>query len=380
MTRNAGDPTSHPSNLVVRTNAVVIGAGQAGLSAAYHLKRLGQEVGRGFIVLDDAARAGGAWQHRWPSLTLSTVNRVHDLPGLAFATTLDARDENEVPAAMAVPGYHAAHEQRFELRVLRPQRVRSVTSLADRLHVKTDLVTISAAGVVNATGTWQTPNIPDVPGRERFAGRQIHTRDNKTADAFADQHIVIVGGGLSAIQIVDEISRVANTTWVTRRPPDFRDGSFDEQSGRSAEAAVEARVRQGLPPKSVVSAAGLRRTPAVAAMEARDVLNRLPMFSEIDWDGIVWPDGRRQHADAIACCTGFRASLDHLAPLALRESDGGIVMQGRLATEVARDPRVRLVGVGPSASTIGANRAGAAAAAELLATLGLGTRPGQSAF
>ena len=40
-------------------------------------------------------------------------------------------------------------------------------------------------------------------------------------------------------------------------------------------------------------------------------------------------------------------------------------MTGRLATQVARDPRVHLVGYGPSASTIGANRAGAAAAREL---------------
>jgi hypothetical protein len=45
-------------------------------------------------------------------------------------------------------------------------------------------------------------------------------------------------------------------------------------------------------------------------------------------------------------------------------------MTGRLATQVAKDPRVHLVGYGPSASTIGANRAGAAAAKELMAFLG----------
>jgi hypothetical protein len=55
----------------------------------------------------------------------------------------------------------------------------------------------------------------------------------------------------------------------------------------------------------------------------------------------------------------------------LREPDGGIIMTGRLATQVSRIPRVHLVGYGPSASTIGANRAGAAAASELTAFLGL---------
>jgi hypothetical protein len=55
----------------------------------------------------------------------------------------------------------------------------------------------------------------------------------------------------------------------------------------------------------------------------------------------------------------------------LGEPGGGMTMTGRLATEVAKDPRVHLVGYGPSASTIGANRAGAAAAKELMASLGL---------
>jgi hypothetical protein len=54
----------------------------------------------------------------------------------------------------------------------------------------------------------------------------------------------------------------------------------------------------------------------------------------------------------------------------LCEPGGGITMTGRLATQVAKDPRVPLVGYGPSASTIGANRAGAAAAKELMAFLG----------
>jgi hypothetical protein len=106
-------------------------------------------------------------------------------------------------------------------------------------------------------------------------------------------------------------------------------------------------------------------------MQARGVLNRLPMFSEILENGIRWPDGTVVRADVILWCTGSRSSLDHLAPLMLREPGGGITMAGRLVTQVAKDPRVHLVGYyGPSAFTIGANRAGAAAAKELMAFLG----------
>ena len=94
------------------------------------------------------------------------------------------------------------------------------------------------------------------------------------------------------------------------------------------------------------------------------------MFSEITEDGVRWEDSTALHADVILWCTGFRSALDHLAPLALRGPDGGIVMTGRLATQVASHPLVHLVGYGPSSSTIGANRAGAAAAEELIETLG----------
>ncbi|AHG91559.1 flavin-binding monooxygenase-like protein pyridine nucleotide-disulfide oxidoreductase [Gemmatirosa kalamazoonensis] len=358
------------AGLRLRTEIVVVGAGQAGLSAAYHLKRRGLTPLRGLVVLDRSPSPGGAWQHRWPSLTLSTVNRIHDLPGMRFADAVDT-EAAEVPAAVAVPRYFAAYERAFELPVYRPVTVTVVCQRGDRLVVETDHGEISARGIVNATGTWETPYVPEYPGAERFRGRQLHTKDYRTAAEFIGRHVIVVGAGISAIQLLDEISRVTTTTWVTRRPPEFRTGPFDEAAGRAAVAMVEDRVRHGLPPLSVVSVTGLPVTPAVEDMRARGVLHRLPMFAEILDDGVRWPDGTTMRADVILWCTGFRSSLDHLAPLMLREPNGGIVMTGRLATQVAKHPRVHLVGYGPSASTIGANRAGGAAAEELMAFLGL---------
>ena len=352
----------------MQTDIVVIGAGQAGLSAAYHLKRRGLEPVRGFVVLDRSAQPGGAWQFRWPSLTLSTVNRIHDLPGMRFADVLEPGSD-EVEAAVAVPRYFAEYERAFELPVYRPVNVTVVCGRSERFRIETDRFDISARGIINATGTWESPYIPEYPGRERFRGRQLHTRDYRTASEFAGLHVVVVGAGISAIQLLDEVSRVTTTTWVTRRPPEFRTGPFDEAAGRAAVAMVEERVRQGLPPRSVVSVTGIPLSPAVEAMRARGVLERRPMFSEIVDDGVRWEDGELIRADVILWCTGFRSALDHLAPLMLREPDGGIVMTGRLATQVAKNPRVHLVGYGPSASTIGANRAGGAAAQELMAYL-----------
>lgn len=366
--------TAAPS-AIIKVQVVVIGAGQAGLSAAYHLKRRGLAPHKGFIVLDQSTEPGGAWQHRWPSLTLSTVNRIHDLPGMPFSEAVDT-DETEVPASTAVPAYFAAYEKRFKLPVYRPVTVKIVCDRGDRFRVETDRVQFSARGLINATGTWENPYIPDVAGRERFKGRQLHTKDYRTAEAFRGEHVVVVGGGISAIQLLDEISQVTTTTWVTRRLPQFRQGPFDAEAGRAAVAMVEDRVRRGLPPPSVVSVTGIPVTAAIESMQARGILNRLPMFSEVTEDGVRWPDGTTLRAGVILWCTGFRSSLDHLAPLMLREESGGTTMTGRLATQVAKDPRVHLVGYGPSASTIGANRAGGVAARELMEFLALAGESG----
>lgn len=370
MSDNPDTASISALRMVYKTDIVIIGAGQAGLSAAYHLQKRGLKAGENFIILDKSPIAGGAWQYRWPSLTLSTVNRIHDLPGMSFADIL-APQVTEVKASVAVPKYYAAYEEKFNLPVYRPVNVNVVCERNERFRIETDRETFSARGLINATGTWETPIIPHYAGAELFKGQQLHTRDYQTADLFKGKHVVIVGGGISALQLLDEISQATTTTWVTRREPQFRETPFTEEDGRAAVAIVEDRVRRGLVPGSVVSVTGIPLTPALKAARQRGALKRLPMFSEITETGIRWADGTEQQADVILWCTGFRSSLDHLAPLQIREDNGGIIMGGKLATLVVKDPRIHLVGYGPSASTIGANRAGSAAATELSEYLGL---------
>ncbi|MCT9088566.1 NAD(P)/FAD-dependent oxidoreductase [Streptomyces sp. ASQP_92] len=340
-------------------DVVVIGAGQAGLSGAYHLRKAGLEPGRDFVVLDHAPRPGGAWQFRWPSLTYGKVHGMHALPGMELTGASADR-----PSAEVIGAYFAAYEDAFDLRVHRPVEVSAVREgEAGRLLVETSEGGYATRALINATGTWDRPFWPRYPGQETFRGRQLHTADYPGPDAFRGQRVVVVGGGASGTQHLMEIAGVAaDTTWVTRRPPVFREGPFDEEAGRDAVALVEERVRLGLPPASVVSVTGLPLNDAVRAARAGGVLDRLPMFDRITEHGVAWDDGRSIGADVILWATGFRPAIDHLAPLRLREPGGGIRLEG---TRAARDERIHLVGYGPSASTIGANRAGRAAVREI---------------
>ncbi|CAL9374486.1 NAD(P)-binding domain-containing protein [Streptomyces sp. enrichment culture] len=338
---------------------VVIGAGQAGLAAAYHLRRTGFEPERDFVVLDHSPGPGGAWQFRWPSLTYGKVHGMHALPGMELTGADPSR-----PSAEVVSGYFAEYERTFGLRVQRPVDVRAVREGTDgRLVVETSAGVWSTRALVNATGTWDRPFWPRYRGQESFRGRQLHTAQYAGPEEFAGQRVVVVGGGASATQHLLEIApHAASTTWVTRRPPVFREGPFDEDAGRAAVALVEERVRQGLPPRSVVSVTGLPLNGAVRAGLESGVLDRLPMFDRIVPEGVEWSDGRRVAADVILWATGFRAAVDHLRPLRLREPGGGIRVEG---TRAVADPRIHLVGYGPSASTIGANRAGRAAVRDI---------------
>lgn len=337
-------------------DSVVIGAGQAGLSSSFHLRRLGV----GHVVLDANADPGGAWQHRWDALTMADVHGVADLPGQALPESAGSERANTF-----VPDYFADYEDRHDLPVVRGAEVRAVRDEGGLLRVEAaDGRTCLARTLVNATGTWRRPFVPHYRGQDTFAGWQLHTIDYPGPEAFRGRRVLVVGGGLSAVQFLGALRPITDTLWVTRREPVWRTGDFGEAEGREAVAQVEERVRQGLPPRSVVSVTGLMLRPQEQEAARLGAYERRPMFERIEPDGVRWADGTFEPVDVIVWATGFRPDVDHLAPLRLRSPRGGIQLGDTpsTATTSVADPRVQLVGYGPSASTIGANRAGRVAA------------------
>ncbi len=339
-------------------DSVVIGAGQAGLSTSYHLLRRGIH----HVVLDADEAPGGAWQHRWDSLTM------HDVHGIAALPDAAPLREDEGRANVVVPGYFADYERAHALPVVRPVTVDEVVEAdGGMLEVRSGARSWTTRTVVNATGTWSQPFVPAYPGAATFRGRQLHTHDYAGPEGFRGRRVVVVGGGASAVQLLGEIAPVAaDTLWVTRREPVWRTDDFTPEVGRAAVALVEDRVRRGLPPASVVSVTGLALREQEREAERLGAYERHPMFRAIEPDGVRLADGAHWPADVILWATGFRPAVTHLAPLRLRSPHGGIQLDG---TTAVADPRVQLVGYGPSASTIGANRAGRVAARGVAAWL-----------
>ena len=386
-----------------RVKVVVIGAGQAGLSVAFYLRRFELVADEDFVMLDRAPGPGGAWQHRWSSLRLGTAHRVNDLPGMSeLGLSFDTADRN-LPAKDVVAEYYDRFEQHFDLRVRRPMNVRRVVNDGVDLQVRyEDLAPqpieeqkaarglfgrrrktfeeppspaaphheISTQFLVNATGTWGSPFVPYYPGMSEFAGRHVHTSDFTDAEDFRDKHVVVVGGGTSAIGFMLELEEVAaGLTWVSRRPIDWLDRQELDLEGASAAVAMQdeaARSGRALP--SIVSGTGVPKSRRIAAGIERGLLVARPMFDRIEADRVVW-DGDESgmaRADVIIWATGFRPDLRHLSPLKLREKAGGITVGQGAAWS---DPRIFLAGYGPQASTIGASRAGRMIARQIMAML-----------
>ncbi len=350
------------------TQVVVIGAGQAGLAVAYYLRRFELTPGVDFIIYDRGPITGGAWQHRWDALKLGSAHHVHDLPGMAELGLSFETADRTLPARDIVAGYYRRYEEHFGLDVQRPV---TVTCVFDR---GADLIVQHTAGetatrvVVNATGTWGAPFVPYYPGVNDFRGRQVHTSSYLSAEEFAGQSVVVVGGGTSAIGFLLELEGIAaSLTWATRRPVDFRDESeLTIEGGVAAVAMQDAAARNGQALPSIVSGTGVPRTRRIAAGIDRGVLVERGMFSRIEADGVRWPDGSFTQADALIWATGFRPELRHLAPLRLREKTGGLTVASGASWQ---DSRIFLAGYGPQASTIGANRAGRIIARQIMAQL-----------
>ena len=184
-------------------DVIVIGAGQAGLAAAYHLKQRGQR----FLVVDAASEIGHAWRSRWDSLRLFTAAEYDALPGMAFpgsAGTYPTKDE--------AADYLVEYARRFDLPVLLNCAVRRLTRLKGGFAVETSQGRLLARQVVVATGPWQQPVVPAVSRDLGESVVQLHSSAYRNPADLPQGPVVVVGAGNSGRQIALELAASHDVT------------------------------------------------------------------------------------------------------------------------------------------------------------------------
>ncbi len=181
-----------------RFDTVIIGAGQAGLSTAYHLTRQGIEC----VVLEGHDRVGDIWRRRFDSLRLYSPAKYDGLPGWGFPGP-----RWNYPDKDQVADYLEAYADRFALPVRTGVHVDSVTKAGDWYVVSAGDQVFEAANVVVATGTKQRPRVPDFAAELDPSIRQLHSHDYRNPAQLPSGDVLVVGASHSGADIALEVAR-----------------------------------------------------------------------------------------------------------------------------------------------------------------------------
>ncbi len=188
-----------------RVDTLIIGGGQTGLAAGYHLARRG----RSFLIVDANERIGDQWRHRYDSLRLFSPARWDALPGMRFPAPGWSS-----PTARQMGDYLEAYAAASEFPVRMDTRVERLVRADDGSD---DLIAVLPDGrirarqVIVATGAFARPRIPDVAGRLDPAIRQIHSSEYRNPSQLADGPVLVVGVGHSGADIAYEVAGTHRT-------------------------------------------------------------------------------------------------------------------------------------------------------------------------
>lgn len=191
-----------------RIDTLIIGGGQAGLSAGYHLARRGIP----FVILDANPRVGDSWRNRWDSLRLFTPNRFNGLPGMPFPGPRWA-----LPTKDEFADYLESYAERFELPVRTGVEVERLTRKGDRFVAAAGDRRLEADNVVVAMSSWQRPRLPQFASELDPRIIQLHASDYRNPGQLQEGGTLVVGAGNSGAEIALD---VAGTRRVWLSGPD----------------------------------------------------------------------------------------------------------------------------------------------------------------
>src|ERR1700738_3622472 len=195
---------------------VIVGAGQAGLGLGARLKQLGVPT----LIVDKRERPSGTWRERYATLSLHSPVWCDHMPYLPFPETWPRFASKDRVAdwldayatimyldiwtgADCIGSQYDEALGAWRLSIIRGGRP----------------IELRPMQLVLATGFWDAPYVPDLPGRDRFAGRQQHVADARDIERCDGLRSIVIGAGTSAHDIAAQLWEAgANVTMIQRSP------------------------------------------------------------------------------------------------------------------------------------------------------------------
>ncbi len=317
----------------------VVGAGTSGLSVTQYLLKRRVPV----RVLEEASWVASAWRKRHPQLRLNTHRRLSALPGKPIpkkAGTFIKRDDY----IAYLEAYADDLRLDYDLAIHFGTTVNSIESGKGYWQLHTPDTLYKSRYVVIATGTDRLPFMPHWNGEDSFSGTIVHAADFGCVSQYDGQHVLIVGGANSGIDIANHLSkreRVKSLTISIRNGthilPTYIAGIPTQLFGpllanlpvkqqdwitRLFSVLCFGNIRQyGLHAPKLGVASWLQMTGTVPGFDDGFVQalkqGRVSIATDIDTlsrDQVIFKDGRQLPIDHIICATGYRTGLDRLLP------------------------------------------------------------------
>ncbi len=179
-------------------DTIVVGGGQAGLSASWHLK----QAGRDHVVLD-RGQIGDTWRNRWDSFCLVTPNRLCQLPGFPY----DGDDPDDFMLRDQIVDYVERFASSFGPPYQGAVEIERVGASggAGRFELVTSKGDFTVDNLIIAVGTHQHPNIPRWDRKLPSDITKLHTRDYRNSGQLPDGAVLVVGSGQSGCQVAEDL-------------------------------------------------------------------------------------------------------------------------------------------------------------------------------
>ncbi|MBY3135152.1 MSMEG_0569 family flavin-dependent oxidoreductase [Rhizobium laguerreae] len=178
-------------------SAVVVGGGQAGLSASHYLKRQGID----HVVFEKKTVAHKWKNERWDAFCLVTPNWQCQLPDHPY----DGTDPHGFMVKDEILAYVDRFVKKVEAPVLEQTSVTSIENHGGLFRLETSAGAVTADAVVIATSLYANPAIPRAGERLPEDITQIHTAAYRNADQLPEGGVIVVGSGQSGCQIAEDL-------------------------------------------------------------------------------------------------------------------------------------------------------------------------------